>query len=57
MVILRYLLHDDTIQISSWDDVPMEMQKTLMDFNGFKLPIVGIRSKEETIKYLESVKK
>ncbi len=53
----KVLAHDDTVQMDSWDDVPAEMQKTLMDFNGFKLPIVGIRNKEETIKYIDSVTK
>ena len=52
----KTLAHDDTMQVNSWEEVPVEMQKTLMDFNGFKLPIIRIENKEDTIKYLESVK-
>ncbi len=52
----KVLAHDDTMQINSWDEVPTDMQKTLMEFNGFKLPIVEVKNAEETIKYLESVK-
>lgn len=52
----KVLAHDDTMQIDSWDHVPVDMQKTLMEFNGFKLPIVEVKGKEETIAYLESVK-
>ena len=48
----KVLAHDDTMNLNSWDDVPLEMQKTLMDFNGFKLPIVEIKDKESAILYL-----
>lgn len=52
----KVLAHDDTMQIDSWDQVPADMQKTLMEFNGFKLPIVEVKGKEETIAYIEGVK-
>lgn len=52
----KILAHDDTIQIDSWDDIQPEIQKTLMEFNGFKLPIVEVKGKDETIAYIESVK-
>jgi len=52
----KVLAHDETVQIDSWDHVPEEMQKTLMEFNGFKLPIVEVKGKDETIEYLEQVK-
>ena len=52
----KVLAHDDTMQINSWDEVPVEMQKTLMEFNGFKFPIVGIKNQQETIDYIESMK-
>lgn len=38
------------------EDVPADMRKTLMEFYGFKLPIVDVKNAEETIKYIESVK-
>lgn len=50
----KVLAHDSTMDLKSWDDVPAEMQKTLMEFNGFKLPIVGIKNAEEATEYLES---
>lgn len=50
----KVLAHDDTMQLNSWDDVSAEMQKTLMEFNGFKLPIVEVKSKQETILYLDN---
>jgi inorganic pyrophosphatase len=50
----KILAHDDTMQLNSWDDVPADMQKVLMEFNGFKLPIVEVKSKEETILYLDN---
>lgn len=52
----KVLAHDETMQINSWEEVPEDMQKILMDFNGFKLPIVGIKNAEETVGYIESVK-
>lgn len=52
----KVLAHDDTLQIDSWDQVPADMQKTLMDFNGFKLPIVEVKGKDETVAYIEGVK-
>lgn len=51
----KVLAHDDTMIIDSWDHVPADMQKTLMDFNGFKLPIVEIKGKDETITYIDKV--
>lgn len=50
----KILAHDDTMQLNSWDDVPADMQKTLIEFNGFKLPIVEVKSKQETILYLDN---
>lgn len=52
----KVLAHDDTMQINSWDEISADMQKTLMEFNGFKLPIVEVKNAEETIRYIESVK-
>jgi inorganic pyrophosphatase len=52
----KVLAHDGTVQIDSWDHVPVEMQKTLMEFNGFKLPIVEVKGKDETVAYLEQVR-
>lgn len=52
----KVLAHDDTMPINSWEEVPTDMQKILMDFNGFKLPIIEVKNVQETIKYLESVK-
>lgn len=52
----KVLAHDDTVQLDSWDQVPVDMQKTLMEFNGFKLPIVEVKGKDETVVYIESVK-
>jgi len=49
----KVLAHDDSIQIDSWDDVPVDMQKTLMEFNGFKLPITTVEDKEKTILYID----
>lgn len=49
----KVLAHDDTVSYNSFDEVPIEMQKILMDFNGFKLPIVEIKDKEATILYLD----
>lgn len=51
----KVLAHDETVSIDSWDQVPAEMQKTLMEFNGFKLPIVEVTSKEDALAYIESV--
>ncbi len=51
----KVLAHDDTVAINSWEEVPADMQKTLMDFNGFKLPIVEIKNQEDTLDYLEKV--
>lgn len=53
----KVLAHDETMQINSWEEVPADMQKILMDFNGFKLPIVGIKNAEETVAYIDSVTK
>lgn len=50
----KVLAHDNTMQLNSWDDVSVEMQKILMEFNGFKLPIVEIKNKPETILYLDN---
>jgi len=52
----KVLAHDDTMQINSWEEVPAEMQKTLMDFNGFKLPIVEVKSAKDAIEYIESTR-
>lgn len=52
----KVLAHDGTVQIDSWDHVPEEMQKTLMEFNGFKLPIVEVKGKDEAVAYLEQVR-
>lgn len=52
----KLLAHDSTMEINSWDDVPAEMQQTLLAFNGFHKKIVEIKGKEDTIAYLESVK-
>ena len=52
----KVLAHDDTLQINSFEDLPETDRKTLMDFNGFKLPIVKVENAEDTIKYIESVK-
>lgn len=52
----KVLAHDETMSINSWDAVPTEMQKTLMEFNGFKLPIIEIKGKEETIAYIENMR-
>lgn len=52
----KVLAHDDTMHINSWDDVESEIQKTLLEFNGFKLPIIEVQGKDETIRYIESVK-
>lgn len=49
----KVLAHDDTIQIGSWDDVPADMQKILMDFNGFKLPITEIKDTADTVEYIQ----
>ncbi len=49
----KVLAHDDTVTYDSWDDVPPVMQKILMDFNGFKLPITSVEDKEKTILYLQ----
>lgn len=50
----KILAHDDTVTIDSWDEVPVEMQKILMDFNGFKLPIIEIKEKDEVILYINN---
>lgn len=50
----KVLAHDNTIQINSWDSLSVEIQKILIDFNGFKLPITEIKNKEETILYLNN---
>ena len=52
----KVLARDSTVQITSWQEVPADMQKILMDFNGFKLPIVDVKNAQETITYIESVK-
>ncbi len=52
----KVLAHDETVTIDSWDHVPEEVQKILMEFNGFKLPIIEIKGKDETIAYLEQVR-
>lgn len=52
----KVLAHDDTMQLNSFDDIDPALQKTLLDFNGFKLPIVDIKNTEETIAYIEQVK-
>jgi inorganic pyrophosphatase len=52
----KVIAHDDTMRINSWDEVDLEIQKTLLEFNGFKLPIVEVKGKDETIAYIESVK-
>ena len=52
----KVLAHDDTVQVNSFDVLPSDLQKILLDFNGFKLPIVEIKNQEDTLKYLESVK-
>ncbi|MEI8224216.1 MAG: inorganic diphosphatase [bacterium] len=52
----KVLAHDETMTIDSWDHVPAEIQKILMEFNGFKLPIIEIKGKDETIAYIESVR-
>lgn len=48
----KVLAHDETVSYNSFDEVPTEMQKILMDFNGFKLPIVEVKDKEAAILYL-----
>ncbi len=48
----KVLAHDDTVKLDSWDDVPAKMQKTIMEFNGFKLRIVEVKDKEAAILYL-----
>jgi inorganic pyrophosphatase len=53
----KVLAHDETVQINSWEEVPEDMKKILMDFNGFKLPIVAVKNTDDTIAYIESVKK
>lgn len=50
----KVLAHDHTMKLDSWNDVPAEMQKTLMEFNGFKLPIVEVKDKEAAILYLNN---
>jgi len=52
----KVLAHDDTMRLDSWDDVPADIQKILMEFNGFKLPIVEVKNATETIEYIESLK-
>ena len=52
----KVLARDSTVQITSWQEVPADMQKILMDFNGFKLPIVDVKNAQETSTYIESVK-
>ena len=52
----KVLARDSTVQITSWQEVPADMQKILMDFNGFKLPLVDVKNAQETITYIESVK-
>ena len=52
----KVLAHDNTISYTSFDEIPADMQKTLMDFNGFKLPIIEIKNAEDSIAYIESVK-
>jgi hypothetical protein len=42
------------MKLDSWNDVPAEMKKTLMEFNGFKLPIVEVKDKEAVILYLNN---
>jgi inorganic pyrophosphatase len=53
----KILAHDETVSINSWEEVPVDIQKILMDFNGFKLPILSIKDSHETLTYLESMKK
>jgi inorganic pyrophosphatase len=50
----KVLAHDDTVQIDSLDDLPTDMQKLVMDFNGFKLPIVEVQYRNQTIEYINS---
>jgi|JI10StandDraft_1071094.scaffolds.fasta_scaffold296920_2 inorganic pyrophosphatase len=50
----KILAHDNTILYNSFNEIPAGMQKTLMEFNGFKLPIAEVKNKEETILYLNN---
>lgn len=50
----KVLAHDNTIIFNSFEEVPVEMQKMLMEFNGFKLPIIEIKNKKEAILYLDN---
>jgi inorganic pyrophosphatase len=52
----KILAHDETMQLDSWEDVPEETKKILMEFNGFKFPIIEVKNAEDTIAYIESVK-
>lgn len=51
----KVLAHDETVTISEWSAVNPELQKTLLEFNGFKLPITEIQDKEKTLEYITSV--
>lgn len=50
----KVLAHDNTVILNSFEEISVDMQKTLMEFNGFKLPIVEIKNKEEAILYLDN---
>ncbi|MDB4984266.1 MAG: hypothetical protein JWM20_445 [Patescibacteria group bacterium] len=52
----KILAHDETMELNSWDDVPEDIKKILMDFNGFKFPIVEVKNAHDAIAYVESVK-
>lgn len=51
----KVLAHDETLTINDWSEVDPELQKTLLEFNGFKLPIVEVQNKEKTLEYIKSV--
>lgn len=50
----KILAHDNTMVFISFDEIPIETQKILLEFNGFKLPIIEIKNKEEAILYLNN---
>lgn len=51
----KVLAHDESVIINDWNEVDPELQKTLLEFNGFKLPIVEVQNKEKTLEYIKSV--
>jgi hypothetical protein len=53
----KMLAKDDTISEESFQELPEELQKVMLDFHGFKHKITSIEDKESALKYLEGTVK